>query len=410
MKPFYRILVFILLFTAVVVPNSLKVVTAGLLSVGFVFFISPLLNSSRVLIYLKLYFIGAFVSIFYVVIGALRGAPQVAVLQVVLIYVATPLMWMAVSVGVYRYIGVERLVSWFVWFALCAAFSVAIYFFLFVNFGPAAVGFFIDEDSANLDLESGYAGATMQVYGSLIFLCGAFFGVPNVIKSNIARLFLLVSLLVVALTSGRAALFLAIPVGISTGLFLSLINGKKTRDIAGRKRVFVSIFSLIVGAVLCGFLLYSYTDIDLSLVVEKFVSHISSGGGVERSEQAEAIFFGIVDSYGLGGGHGIGVKYLRSELYPWRYELVWLVSVLRVGLLGATIYALPFLFYIVHVVRLALAGRLALEQRFMFCGFFSAFLASGTNPYIESIVFQWMFVLPMVLGVMSAPRRAAIKN
>jgi hypothetical protein len=121
-----------------------------------------------------------------------------------------------------------------------------------------------------------------------------------------------------------------------------------------------------------------------------------SGGGEARSVQASALWTGIIEAHGVGAGHGVGVPYVRSDQYPWRYELVWVATIFRVGLVGAIVYFLPFAFYIAAAVRSGLHRSLTMEDRFLLGGFLCAFVASGTNPYIESFAFQWMYILPIV--------------
>jgi hypothetical protein len=98
----------------------------------------------------------------------------------------------------------------------------------------------------------------------------------------------------------------------------------------------------------------------------------------------------------LGSGHGIGVSYARSETFPWRYEMVWVATVFRVGLFGALVYTFIFLLYIADVLIKLGTGALSVIDKFYFAGFISVYIASNTNPYIESVAFQWMFVFPVV--------------
>jgi hypothetical protein len=43
-----------------------------------------------------------------------------------------------------------------------------------------------------------------------------------------------------------------------------------------------------------------------------------------------------------------------------------------------------------------LAGMMTNHDRFMFAGLVAVALAGWTNPYLESFIFQWMFILPLV--------------
>jgi hypothetical protein len=341
-----------------------------------------------------LYLLGALVTLFYVAVGAQNGAPLAAAEQVVFIYVISPLLWLFISCGLARSIDSERLVRWFVVLAYLCCLSVATYFVLFLAFGSAAVSFF--KDAGNLNLQEGYAGATMFVYGSLIFLTGGFFAAPEVIPSRPARLVLLGALSVCAITSGRSALILAMPLGVFWAALLTRRPKGSRATKENRARAIRNISLVSASAVLFAFLLARFTEVNLWVVVNRFIDELFTGGGQARSEQASALWSGIVESFGLGRGHGVGVDYVRSDAYPWRYELVWIATIFRVGVIGAMIYSLPFLFYIVSALRTAFRGLLTAHDRFLFAGFLSAFVASATNPYIESFAFQWMYVIPVV--------------
>jgi hypothetical protein len=105
---------------------------------------------------------------------------------------------------------------------------------------------------------------------------------------------------------------------------------------------------------------------------------------------------GVRDTWGLGAGHGVGVALERSGDFIWRYENVPLAVLYRVGIFGAAIYALPFLIYLSRAIRSILEGSMTSYDRFMFAGFVAVALAGWTNPYLESFIFQWMFILPLI--------------
>jgi hypothetical protein len=153
---------------------------------------------------------------------------------------------------------------------------------------------------------------------------------------------------------------------------------------------------MVLVAVAAIFALSELGNIHLSIIFGSFIDKLSSGGGSARTGQAYALYNGILDSGGVGVGHGIGVSYIRSTDYPWRYELVWLATLLRVGIVGAIVYTSLFFWYAVRVTKVAAKRSLTPGAKFMFCGFIAAFVASNTNPYIEAFTFQWMYVMPVV--------------
>lgn len=384
---------FVLLVLSVVIPNSAQNVTA--VTMIFCFLLAmPIIRINTDLMRLGfLYLCSLIVTFFYILVGSLNGAPQIAVQQTIIIYVLSPLLWMFIAAALVQNLGVEKLIRWFVVLAFLSCLSVALFFYLYINLGPDSVSFF--KQNTNLNLEDGYAAATMFVYGSLIFLCGGFFSTPDLIGNLSNRVLLLASLTLAALTSGRSALILSIFVGLFLGLLLpseKSISGtkKSSKDKFAKKIVvFLVIFSAL-------YLLGHDSVIDYFRILGVFSDHLFSGGGLGRAEQTAALINGSFDAFGIGSGHGVGVAYIRSDDFPWRYESVWLATVFRVGLMGSLIYLLPFLWYSIIIVKLAKLRQLTACHKFMFSGFLCVFIASNTNPYIEAFVFQWMYVIPLV--------------
>lgn len=384
---------FLLLLLAVVVPNSLPVPTAVMMGLAFLLALPGMRFSLGFKNLLALYACSAMVTVIYIVVGGMHGAPFIGLVQVAAVYIVTPFLWIVVADGLRRAIGIERLIDWFIVLSLLCALSVALFFYLYLTRGAAAVAFFFQ--GANLNLNEGFAGATMHVYGSMIFLCGGFFSSPELIKRRTLRFALLAMLLVAAITSGRSALILSIPLGACLGWMLS----SRTTEHRGKPAIVrfmqygvPSVVALIVAL----YLLEAYTQVRVSAVMNIVFNKLAAGGGEERTQMARSLYAAILDNGGLGSGQGVGVNYVSDPIHPWRYEVVWIASVFRVGLLGAFIYALPFLIYVLGVAKLAFDRRLPAHHKFMFSGFVCAFLATNTNPYIEAFSLQWMYVFPLV--------------
>ncbi|WP_266157814.1 hypothetical protein [Dyella silvatica] len=383
----------LLLFLSVVIPNSLQVPTAGMLAICFLLSLHGFKLVPGLKTVLLFYTGSAMVTLIYIAVGYLNDAPWIAAAQVTAIYIVSPLLWTFIAASLSQRVGTERLIHWLIWLALLCCVSVAIYFALYRIGGAAAVSFFTE--SANVNTSDGYSAAVMHVYGSLIFLCGGFFSSPELIQNKLLRMLLLASLLICIITSGRSALILSVPIGLLLGALLT----PRTIGYKRRRSIFVTaIYGLpmLLAAIAAVFALSELGNIHLSVIFGNFIDKLSSGGGSARSGQAYALYDGILDSGGVGVGHGIGVSYIRSTDYPWRYELVWLATVLRVGIVGAIIYTSLFFWYAVKVTKLAMRRRLTPGMKFMFCGFMAAFVASNTNPYIEAFTFQWMYVIPVV--------------
>lgn len=385
---------FVLLLLTVVVPNSLPVPTAAVMGLAFLLAVPGMRFTLGFKNLLALYACSAMVTVIYLVVGGMHGAPFIGLVQVAAVYIVTPFLWIIIADGLRRAIGVERIIDWFIVLSLLCALSVALFFYLYLTRGAAAVEFFFQ--GANLNLNEGFAGATMHVYGSMIFLCGGFFSSPELIKRRTLRFALLAMLLIAAITSGRSALILSIPMGACLGWMLS----SRTTEHRGKPAIVrfmqygvPSLVALIVTL----YVLEAYTQVRVSAVLNIVFNKLASGGGTERTEMSRSLYAAILDNGGLGSGQGVGVNYVSDPIHPWRYEVVWIASIFRVGLLGAFIYVLPFLIYVLGVAKLAIDRRLPAHHKFLFSGFVCAFLATNTNPYVEAFSLQWMYVFPLVM-------------
>ncbi len=395
-----------LMFLSVVIPNSLQVPTAGMLLICFLLSLPQFKMTRGLRTVFGFYLCSVAVTVVYIAVGLTHGAPWSAVAQVLTIYIASPLLWIVVASALCEVLGEQGLTGWFIWLAFLSCISVAVFFVLYATGGAAAVSFFIKV--GNVNLQKGYAAATMHVYGSLIFFCGGFFSSPELVRNKLLRVLLLSSLFSCAITSGRSALILSMPVGLLLGFLLTPRTiGYARRALLPVKALGVAVPAALAIAVAV-YAIGKFSSIHLWLVFQSFVDKLSAGGGSDRTGQARALFNGILDSSGLGVGHGIGVSYIRSFEYPWRYELVWLATILRVGIVGACVYASVFFFYIARVAREAARRRLTVGSKFMFCGFIAAFVASATDPYIEAFTFQWMYIIPIVAFFIEHSLRQAL--
>ena len=377
-----------LMISVIAIPNSVKILSSVLLATLFLYFVSRrgIINFSTTL--MKAYFLTVLVTAFYLLIGVMRGASTEAFEQVILIYVISPLMWTCVFWGAYVRFGQEMIIHVTNVSTIFALATVPLFFMLFSIRGPGGVTFFIDH--ANVQYGGGYAGATMHVFGSLIFVLSGYFASPAVIRSVSLRAIILISGLMVALISGRAALIVSIAIGTMTGVFVT----------SSITTLLKRIILLLVGTVFVGtiaiFLLDTLFHVNITAIIAIASGKILDFGGLERRGQLTSLWNGALDYNLLGKGHGLGTNYLRSREFPWRYELVWFAVLLRTGIIGLAIYAAPFVLAFFEGVRRCLSKNATEMDRFMLGGFASVILSSFTNPYIEGVMLQWMFVWPLV--------------
>ncbi len=398
----------VLMFLAMVIPNSIKPASAAMLALTALLAWPLVEFNAAFMRVVRMYLAGAAVTLVYLLVGLLHGASDEALFQVLFIYIVSPALWLLIAGGViatFRPAAMERMMAVY---AVLGALTVPLFFHLFLTGGPQAVSFFIDPEQANVNLQDGYAGATMFVYGTLIFMVSALFAMLAIGVTRVRLLLILGVLVLVAVTSSRSALMLAVPLGLVVGALLR--PGLHGPAAAGWALVLARQLGLgLLAALSFVVLLSALSEIDVLYILSDFWAEVTAGGGSERTGQADALFEGIVQTYGLGAGHGIGVAYLRSEDYPWRYEIVPLATVYRVGVIGALVYAWPFIRYGWGVYEVWCRRRLTAFDAFLFAGCLSAFIASATNPYIEAYTFHWMYVLPVAIFLVRHPGEGAAR-
>jgi hypothetical protein len=385
-KIFLSIVLAGLLFNSIVFPNSFQAVNAALmvfLAVIIPFRTSISINHRTLL----LIFASFFVTILYIFVGLVNNAPQVALVQVSVIYMISPILWIMISFWVMSEFRSSTVFSMLAWFTLFSCTTVAVYFYLVQNFGPAAVKIF--NTAGNIELNEGYSAATMHVFGSLIFLGAAFYSAPSLISNVLLRYAVLIALALTAIASGRSAFIVALAIGVLSYVFT---------DRSGKL-----FFKLIIGAIaasvcliISAWVMDTFLGVDVIAVLQGHYDKILLSGGDVRVSQNEALLDGIIETGFIGAGHGVGVAYVRSDEMPWRYEAVLLATLFRVGLLGSIVYAAPFLMAIYVLIRQFMLKRITDMDRFFGGGLVAALISANTNPYIEGFTFQWMYFLPVV--------------
>jgi hypothetical protein len=326
-----------------------------------------------------------------------RGAPEEALYEVVVIYIIFPFLWSVVSCGVIFVFGVDRIVRVFTYYLLPCCFITIIYYYIaFFAYGPAAVSF-IAENSNALLTEKGGIEATMHVYGPLIFIVGGVLSSYELIKNMAIRYSMVAIAFTCSIISGRSALILTCAIGLLLHLLFTRYTQPPNRNASA---IFGLIVMRISGAIIAMVAVITLAsalfNIDAFIAFDELSEKLRSGGGSQRAEQFYSLLDGIYQHSWFGAGHGQGASYYSSVEKPWRYELVWVATLYRTGIAGFVIYAIPFAYCLVKYTILLRRGQLTGYERFIFAGYICALLASNTNPYLEAIVMQWMFVLPSV--------------
>lgn len=372
----------------VVIPNSFRALSLPLIFVSASLALKSTkctaLNFRIFIIWLS----SALVTFFFTMFGYIKGYPD-AVSQTIFVYVISPALWLFICskiLGLYSPIHVIRVI---LLFGVLGGLSVFLYYYMFFNFGPESLTWLIAEPA--IQYGEGVARANMHVFGALMFVSGGFIAAPQIIEKGLDRFIATLVFLSAAFLSGRSALMLSIVFGLCV-FFIGNISISNKFNV--RKIIIGSFFILFLVNVLV--FMRADFSIDVIKMLVDLIKKISEGGGDDRVAQAGALIEGIQDSWLLGAGHGVNVSVIRNDEYPWRYELLWLATIFRVGVFGAIIYLIPIWIIIYRYVRQLFFRKNTYASNFMFGGFLASFIGSATNPYYESFEFQWMLTLPFI--------------
>lgn len=366
---------------AIVLPNARQELLVVLLAIGALLALRARRRVPRQTIIFIM--TSLCVTMLYVLIGYVRDAPSEALAQAIFVYIISPILWLLVIDLAWQMVGFEKMHEVLAIFALAASVSVGIYIYLFLNFGAQSVEFF--GSNTNVHLDDNYSGVIMHVAGSLIFLGAAFMAG---LRSAGRRMFDLVvagALVLAVLSSGRTAAVVGLAVGGFILMYVTIVKFEK--------RVIINFVIIPFAAFLIILAMEYFLQVDVFQLLEIHFNKIE-GGDVERPAQITALLKGATETGFLGAGHGIGVDYLRSFEFPWRYEAVFVALLYKVGLIGYFIVLAP-LFIALSIFIKALATRnLRRYDCFFGAGLIAAVFAGFTNPYPEAFAFQWMYILP----------------
>lgn len=385
-------LVFVLFFFVLVVPNSFRSITVPLFLLLGILLIFCMQSFNKYLIWVWL--LGSFVTFLYLLIGVSSSGLN-AINQVVFVYVVSPFIWILILSFVFANYNIQSILRIVFYFSFIGALSVPFFVAYFLLYGADGLTWLIAVP--NVQLESGYAGVTMHVLGPLAFIIAGYFAAPKIIHNPLLRYGIAFVFIVAVVLSGRTALFLSLFIGVfSFFLFRHRINLHSV--------FYFTITSFIIS--LCIYWLSTAFNFDLFVLFDAHFHKILEGGGQARILQADALTHGIYSNLLLGSGHGVGVDIIRNDDFPWRYELLYLATLYRVGLVGLIVYSLPIFFIIkgyLSASRSESQSWLGLCDKFIFVGFITGIVISATNPYLESFEFQWMFFGPLVYFINRNP-------
>ena len=391
-----EVLVLFLVFLSVSLPTAFPAAKLSMLAL----IILAILIRGRVRMHSYLYAASLFAGVFgllWTIYGVEAGNPgALRVLTVMMVYpIVLPIIFSVIGEH-----SRERLVSVFLWSAIV----IICFDFLVVGasfFSP--LQFFSDVSrtiyaEANTSDAQEYFKFSVPNIASVIFLLpfflGAYFFGYRPIRASLL-IALILSLLAIAILSGRRALLLT----MFLGPIVAVLITRGTRDAGQSGRAGVSkLFSWSLMLISAAAVTYFFVDV---VGAEYFANQLSSvadfaenQSNIERRLQFNALYQGIKDSPFFGQGAGAAASYSRSQEMPWAYELYYMSIAFQYGLLGFLLYSALIGVQLIWLInRVRINGRASFEFSYL-AGFLAFLFASFTNPYLGKFDSMWMiFVL-----------------
>lgn len=380
--------IYILLFLVIVFPNvfrEIKAVALFLIIALSPFSITPI--SKMDLLGLGLMGISWIGSIFLIIFGSMQAIPG-SEIYVLGSYVLAPAVWWFVLSRLLKLAELDRVIHFILMCGVIAAIQITLFFVFFDYLAPAIKNLLIEDPNVSLS-SSGTPAVRLHSISSLLFIVPAFFSLLIDRKTYlipkfswvIASIFLIASII-----SGRSALIVAVLASLA-------IFGV----VGGMRRI-----GLIVSVGLCVMAALYFVDVNLASALSNVIDKVSSFGGEERLSQRDALVYGFATAPLVGQGHGVSASVIRSGNNPWRYELFYHALLFHGGLFGFFTYMAPILVALASL--LIGTARKNPIKRFALFGLSSFLVATYTNPYIEGLESQWMWILPLLIGLRSSYR------
>ena len=386
-----------LLFSMIFVPrtfSSIKMVILGIL-----LFVIFLLIGGQIVQYCGKTIIGFTVlrlgyGILLIGVGIVRKNAVVALVDSFRLNIIYILIFSVAIMVIHKKEQFWRIIQ-VVLFAGCA---VAIYsiLFLLTNMGIWPERLFFVLSDGGVGIHEGYTHLTNASLSSLVFLVpfvDVLFvtGYSNEIISRRLIVFTQVLVAIACIISGRRILWLV----LIAPLVCALLIRRGISSWNHLKRLIAIPLIVVIGIVF----LQSSSVFAMDNIIERFIEAFANNSENVRIGQMVALWEGFLKSPLLGSGAGAYIaEYIRSESFPWVYEMTYNYVLFAGGIIGMTLYAgsLGTIFF--SLVKIIQSNK---EGKFMQCavmyGFISAIIANATNPYFDSSFdFFWFLYLPLM--------------
>lgn len=402
---------YILLFLMLFVPYEFTPIKASLIMLLIIFTASFSIISKRTFLSKKmLLWCGSLIccGLLFVTWGMLNSESNA--IKVLPVYVLWPVVYIFIICAISSLSSVNNTIRLFLWSTVV----ICLYSILFILAQAGIIpfyGFLQIVDNAGFDLSRDFVSYSMPSITSLLYLIPFLISAlllwdsaDNMpIKSRTLYTVVIFSLTTMIFSSRR---IFWIIVALSPGftiLFLSLINkrqklGRFTIILKNSKKLSYIIFLLIASLAI----LYRKE-------VAELVSHIANSsiisdaltfrdeGTVVRDNQMHSLIESWAENPLFGAGHGASSRYcIRSEEFPWMYELSYFALLFQTGIVGFAFYCgiIVWVYYKAIIVsRDDLQKSLYLIPSLV--GLSCFLVANATNSYLQAYDHMWTLFIPI---------------
>lgn len=345
------------------------------------------------------------VGLLYILLGLSRGAP--GSVRLTTAYALWPLIFTFLLGGTCSPVVMNRLFKVLVFGALAISLYSLSYVLSILNLIPGWMYIEIDQGQA-IGFHEGYVDINIHSTNSLIFLVpfltGCILTWPSTRTMPVSRAFLWVAYavsLAFGILSARRALWVIIAISPFVALFFRSFVNRSVPMLSRSRVVGIAVLGL-AGLVVLFVALQQVFDIAFVDMFRKltiaFDMTSKEGGGSLRGYQLAQLLDHWSNHPWFGSGLGSVVpNYVRSETYPWSYELFYVAIMNQTGVIGLLMYILAGAWIFGHSIRILMeGGRLSLYVVPALTGTLCYLVANASNPMIGKFDHVWIMFLPLI--------------
>jgi hypothetical protein len=379
------VIVFLLSF--IIFPNAFREI-----KLFFLLLLTPILASSikhtlhpRLILWATIYLLIHSIAIIH---GLQHNTDGDFISSIIGAYILAPVAWMLFGITLF-YRLTPKLISKIFLIGLAAVcIQICGMFFLF-DVIPDYVKEALIAD-ANVTFIDGIPKVRLHAIASLVFL------VPYVVLSRYFSIFTRVTFGVLSLgtifIAGRTGVLMATSISIFVFLLIRLRDRKLL--------AVIGLFFVCVTALnFSGFL----EKVDAGAIISEHFTKIINDIDDTRSAQRSELLRAFMENPLFGKGHGLSLNIIRDTEKPWRYELFYEANLFHVGIVGLFITFLPLYFSLWSIGFRGTSANLTDDRVAFAAGLLSGLIATATNPYLEGVELQWMYVIPAALALIQRP-------